>query len=48
MEDVPENEDDEISSDENPIPENDEIENEAKEEAETITIIGNMTLFAKN
>ena len=45
---MPENEDDEISSDENPIPENDEIENEAEEEAESNTIIGNMTLFPKN
>ena len=48
LEDVPQNEDDDIGSGENPIPENDEIETEAEEEAESNTIIGNMTLFQNN
>lgn len=48
FEDVPQNEDDDIGSGENPIPENDEIETEAEEEAESNTIIGNMTLFQNN
>ena len=45
---MPQNEDDDIGSGENPIPENDEIETEAEEEAESNTIIGNMTLFPKH
>ena len=45
LEDVPQNEDTDIGSSENPIPENDVIEMEAEEETESNTIIGNITLF---